>query len=380
MSSAFSPREIWPASATRQAEGAGEEPRPLRSATRTATNTTVVHAYGHPWSRELANHRDASLFSSRAWIEAITRTYGFDVLASISARGGVADAAIFFSHIHDLRGSRIVCLPFSDYCDPLVEDVSEWNELVEPLLAFEAPIRLRCLRNVVPQEDTRFRLCKRAKWHSIDLDHTEGDLWARLAGQARQNIRHACLSGVIVREGNSLGDVQLFHAMHAHLRKAKYRLLAQPLAFFENLHAIFSQEDRVHVLIAELDGTPLAGLFLLQWNGVLYYKFNATLDQRCRPNDLLLWRAMLFGHQRGLAALDLGLSEIGQPGLVRYKRKFATQERDISFFEWLPDGYRDPQGDEASEVFGQVTRLLTDPSVSDEITQEAGEKFYRFFA
>jgi CelD/BcsL family acetyltransferase involved in cellulose biosynthesis len=342
-------------------------------------SATLVQASGNEWSRNLASHRLSSLFSSPLWIDAVARTYGFDIVASVRSRSHAADDAILFSHIRDLRGSRVVCLPFSDYCDPLVEDPGTWRDLVEPLLTLDAPIRLRCLRSPLPNEDPRFTPYKQAKWHAIDLSRAQDALWDDLSGQARQNIRQACRSGVIVREGKCLEDVRLFHRMHSHLRKTKYRLLAQPLAFFENLHAIFSQEDRVTVLIAELDDVPLAGIFLLQWHDVLYYKFNATLDPRHRPNDLLLWRAMLFGHKRKLTFLDLGLSDIDQPGLLHYKRKFATEEGDIRFFEWLPQNYQNPQEGEASEVFKCVTQLLTHPSVPDDITRAAGDKFYRFF-
>jgi Acetyltransferase (GNAT) domain len=273
-----------------------------------------------------------------------------------------------------------VCLPFSDYCDPLVDDASSWKELVEPLLLINAPVRFRCLRNALVAHDTRFTLCRTAKWHGIDLTRSEDKLWAGLSGQARQNIRRARQSRVVIREGGSIEDTQIFHRMHSHTRKTKYRLLAQPFAFFENLHNMFVQGDRVTVLIAELDGAPLAGIFLLQWQNVLYYKFNASVDQRCRPNDLLVWHAMLFGHRRGLRMLDFGLSELEQPGLVRYKRKFATEERDICFFEWLPQTRRDARGEEASEILGCITNLLTDPAVPDEITRAGGEKFYRLFA
>jgi len=239
---------------------------------------------------------------------------------------------------------------------------------------------MRCLRNGLPARDPRFTLYKRAKWHGIDLARAEDVLWAGLAGQARQNIRYACRMGVVIREGKGLEDVRLFHQMHLRLRKSKYRLLAQPVALFENLQQAFSRDDHLTVLVAQRGDEPLAAIFLLQWQDVLYYKFNASIDQSFRPNDLLLWQAMLFGHRLGLAMLDLGLSDVEQPGLVRYKRKFATEERDISFFEWLPKDVHDARAEEASETLGHVTRLLTDPSVPDKITQAAGEKFYRYFA
>jgi hypothetical protein len=47
------------------------------------------------------------------------------------------------------------------------------------------------------------------------------------------------------------------------------------------------------------------------------YKFNASVDQKYRPNDLLAWDAILYGHRRALTTLDFGISENDQPGLVR---------------------------------------------------------------
>ena len=89
---------------------------------------------------------------------------------------------------------------------------------------------------------------------------------------------------------------------------------------------------------------------------------------------------MLLGRERRLATLDFGLSDVQQPGLIRYKRKFATEERNICSFEWRPERYRHACADHASEMLHRIVGLLTDPSVPDEITQKGGEELYRFFA
>jgi hypothetical protein len=87
----------------------------------------------------------------------------------------------------------------------------------------------------------------------------------------------------------------------------------------------------------------------------------------------------LLGRRHGLTQLDFGLSDIEQPGLVRYKRKFATEERDIWLLQWRPEAYADPRGEQAAQMLGRVTRLLTDPAVPDEIAPAAGNDLYRFF-
>jgi CelD/BcsL family acetyltransferase involved in cellulose biosynthesis len=339
-----------------------------------ATGATIVRAAG----RNFAEHRLSSLFSSPEWIEVLVRTYGFETFVSTTVRENVR-SAIFFSVIRDLRGDRIVCLPFSDYCDPLVDDSAVWSELVEPIRAMRLPITMRCLRNDLPTRDGPFHISKTAKWHGIDLTCTKAELWANLSGNARQNIQHAERSGVTVRIARTVDDVLTFHRMHAALRKKKYRLLAQPRRFFENLHEIFIRGNQSAVLFAEVDGSPLAGIFLLHWGDVAYYKFNASFDQRYRPNDLLTWHAMLYARQNGLRMLDFGLSDADQPGLLRYKRKFAKEEREIHFVEWVPENFHDPRTNSIQEVLRNLSRLFTEPSVPDEITLAAGEKFYHLF-
>ena len=342
-------------------------------------SATLVNARLHDWS-SFSGHRLTSLFSSPEWIEILCRTYELNIEASL-VQNRTADAALVFSRIRDVRGDRIICLPFCDYCDPLVDDVSLWNDLVEPLVSLEVPVRLRCFRNRLPAQDPRFVLSRAAKWHGTHLMRAEDDLWAGLSAQARQNIRHALRSGVVVREGRNMEDAQIFYRMHLVTRKNKYRLLAQPFTFFENIFSVFGEGDRVVALIAERDGLPLSGILLLQLGDVLYYKFNASADRKNHgANELLVWHAIQFGHQRALTTLDFGVSETDQPGLIRYKRKFASEEREIHFYDWVPQKPHEARGQEASEILGYVTHLLTDPAVPDEITQAAGDKLYRLFA
>jgi CelD/BcsL family acetyltransferase involved in cellulose biosynthesis len=348
---------------------------PLRAGPR----PTIVDARRPQLGRDLGAHQLGSLFSSPPWIEALARTYGFEIQAVTAGGGGRAESALLFAHVADLRGERVLSLPFSDYCDPLVDDLATWEALVEPLLAYEAPIRLRCLRNPIPLGDSRFAPVKRALWHGVDLDRDEAELWAGLGGSARQNVRRALRHGVVVREGRALEDVRLFHRLHARLRKAKYRMLAQPVAFFDHLFELFAPDDRLTVLLAEVAGEPVAGILLLQWGGTLYYKFNASTDQHVRPNDLLMWHAIRLGRRLGCTLLDLGISDLDQPGLIRYKSKYATQAKEVVFLEWLPQRRPDPRADQASRLLARLTSLLTEPTVPDEVTEAGGDELYRFF-
>jgi CelD/BcsL family acetyltransferase involved in cellulose biosynthesis len=337
-----------------------------------------VHTTGYrdiPWAPH--DHSFSSLFCSPSWLEVLERSYGFAVRAVFVSNPG--PAAILYVHVDDIRGERLVSLPFSDYCDPLVDDPASWRRLTRPLLDTGLPVRLRCLRNRLPMADASFTATGRALWHGCDLTRPEDEVWGGLGGSARRNIRHARRAGVSVRVGRGIDDVRCFHTLHARLRKRKYRMLAQPRAFFENLWEAFAPSERIVVLLAELDGTPVAGILLLEWQGRLYYKFNASLELKCRPNDLLAWHAIRLGQERRLTLLDFGVSDVTQPGLIRYKRKYATLEQEVIFLDRAPVPLPCPRAAEASRMLGSVTRLLTEPTVPDEITTAAGDQLYRFF-
>ena len=101
----------------------------------------------------LERHAMASLFSSPEWIQAIEATYGFELQASVLRRNGETSAAVLFGEVDDIRGRRVISLPFSDYVDPLVDDAASWQRLVAPLLERGAPLRLRVLRSSLPVAD-----------------------------------------------------------------------------------------------------------------------------------------------------------------------------------------------------------------------------------
>ena len=330
--------------------------------------------------RAIAHHPLNSLFSSRCWTEAVARTYGFKVSASMPndmGRDGKAEGAILFSELSDLKGERIVCGPFSDYCDPLANDVDTWRELIAPLMSLGVPITLRCLCNQLPANDERFVKVSEAAWHGVDLDRPESDIWDGFWGAARQNIRKAQRSGVKVRAGQQLDDLRVFYEMHCHVRKSKYRLLPQPFAFFEHLHASFA--DGLTVLLAEVEGAPVAATVFIECGDTLYYKFNASVECGMCPNDLLVWEGIRLGQRRGLKQFDFGASDLDQPGLLRYKRKFATIERRIFRLQFEPEGYLDRRAPATNKALRSLSYWLTDPSVPDQVTQAAGSDFYALF-
>lgn len=282
--------------------------------------------------------------------------------------------------VDDVRGSRLVSLPFSDRADPAAHSMSTWKELSTDVLAAGVPYTLRCFDDAGPVEDPRLSTVGTAAWHGTALTATLDELHrGMISSTARRNIAAAHRRRVRIEAHTGIEGIRSFHELHVQLRKQKYGLLAPPVEFFERIWHAFAPDDAVVTLLAHVDDTLIAGAVYLAYNGVLYYKFGASLGEylSLRPNDALFWAGITWGVERELSLLDWGLSDLDQPGLLAYKRKWATTERRIVTLR--PAGSGAPGEPEVDDMLGSFTRLLTVPSVPNHLTREAGALLYRYF-
>lgn len=328
----------------------------------------------------LAQSGKASVFVSPPWLRAVCGAYGFTPRAWIATdRHGRPTDGFAWVPITDMRGDRMVSLPFSDRAEPFVAEPATWSSVLDDVVCPDMPLTLRCLDGSVPTADGRLVRTAEAAWHATTLDHTVAQLHQSISPAARRNIATAERNGVSVVAESGIDAVRTYHRMHVSLRKYKYRLLAQPLDLFERIWHEFSAHDGIVTFLARVDGNPIAGAVHLAWNDTLYYKFGASLAGTLplRPNDALFWAALRWASERGYRQLDWGLSDLDQPGLVAFKQKWASEERRIvTLCSPAPNS---GNGHHAGKVLAELTRLLTDDSVPDTITEQAGALLYRYF-
>ena len=336
--------------------------------------TTVDPCDDPAWER-LSRGPRGSLFTAPPWLRAVRDTYARPLQARITDRGGLA-----YCELDDVMGARIVSIPYCDFADPIVDDAATWHSLVDPLITPGRPFRMRTLHDQVATTDPRFSLLGEDFWHGVELQVDLDEKWAALGSTARRNVRKARNAGVTVRFDDTSAGVDTFFDLHLATRRAKHGMIAQPRQFFHEIHRHFVVDDAVSIAVAELDGHPIAAIFLLEWNGRAYYKFNASdpAALEARPNDLVMWECIEHAAGRGNDVLDLGLSDADQDGLVRYKRKWASLEGHVRTLVAGPA--KTPEATALGPVLGGITSLLTDPDVPAHVAEAAGDLLYPFFA
>ena len=164
-----------------------------------------------------------------------------------------------------------------------------------------------------------------------DLTPDEDALLAGMKPKWRYNIRLAERRGVAVR-GGATADLPAFYAMYAETG-GRDGFLVRPFAYYRAIWERFLADDLGHLLLAEVAGQPVAGLFLFRFGPTARYFYGASTDQsrELMPNHALQWAAMCWAKSAGCTRYDWwGAPDIldeSDPmwGVYRFKQGFGGE-------------------------------------------------------
>src|SRR6185295_6932313 len=246
------------------------------------------------WRVLVDEHPRASVFHTDGWLEALRRTYGYEVAALTSAAPGerLTDG-IVYCHVQSwLTGRRLVSLPFSDHCEPLACTPEEYQRLVAALKMevrshkrTNGEIRdARCASlNGSQPEPLKYWL------HRLPLERSEDELFRHTHKDCVQRkIRRAGREAIVCEEGRSDRLLDQFYQLLLMARR-RQRIPAQPFVWFRNL--VDCMGNKLTIRVASKDGHPIASIMTLRFKTSLVYKYGCS-DRRVSNlggMQLLLW-------------------------------------------------------------------------------------------
>src|SRR5260370_20997308 len=85
------------------------------------------------WLKLIEADPKATVFHTPGWLEALLRTYGYPpvVLTTTGSGEPLKNGLVLCKVSSWLTGSRLVSLPFSDHCQPLVDEPEALLELLK---------------------------------------------------------------------------------------------------------------------------------------------------------------------------------------------------------------------------------------------------------
>lgn len=334
------------------------------------------------WGGFLQRHAQSSVFHSVQWLDALRRTYGYEPIAVTTCPPDAAlDNALVFCQIRSwLTGRRLVSLPFSDHCDPLVNEGADLSAMIPALTKDLRRDKVRYLeiRPTQPVDLVGHGLqpAESFCWHRIDLKPSLDQLFRNFHKDSIQRkIRRAEREGLTLMEGESVDKLDSFYRLLL-LTRRRHLLPPQPKKWFRSLIGNFGAALRIRV--ACKDGQPVASILTLDHKDVLTYKYGCS-DSRFHQlggMHLLFWTSIQEAKQAGMSLFDLGRSDTDDQGLITFKNRWGAECSLLTYLRWstrkLPQ--TDGQSPKHSEP-GAVRTLLQ--YLPDPVLRAAGNLLYK---
>mgnify|MGYP006291447765 FL=1 len=167
----------------------------------------------------------------------------------------------------------------------------------------------------------------------LDLDPEPDRLLKRMKPKTRYNIRLSGRKGVSVREAG-IRDLPAWYDIYCETAE-RHGMMLNDLAYFKAVLEVNAADSdspaRIHLLLAEIEGKPVAGIMLAIAGGRATYLYGASSarNSNCMAAYALQWAAIRKAQKAGCRQYDLfGTAPYPDPyhpmyGLYRFKTGFG---------------------------------------------------------
>jgi hypothetical protein len=296
------------------------------------------------WKEFVDWHPRSSMFHSVAWLKALQQTYGYRpvVYTTTPADQPMKNGMVFCDVNSWLTGERLVSLPFSDHCEPLIDNQDEYRAIVSELRKWISEsshqyFELRPIETLQPLNELIYAN-ETYGFHRLDLrPDLETIFKAFHKDSVQRKIKRAEREGVEYREGNE--QLDSFYKLMVITRR-RHRVPPQPKQWFQTLIDCFGESLTVRMAFHE--GKPIAGMLTVRHKEFFVYKYGCS---DVRYNNLggihlLYWTSIQQAKALGCQVFDFGRCDSDQEGLMTFKRRWGATQSILQYHRYAIHGKR----------------------------------------
>lgn len=294
------------------------------------------------WDTFVENHPHGTIFQHSAWMTVIAKTYKQVIPLCFIARDekkNIRSGLPCFIVKSFLTGKRMVSLPFTSFCDPLVFDDETLKNILNGVINQVCKISASFfeLRTFKISQNISDERLKRHDYHKIHILET-GEGFEKIRKKFNndstiRSVKKAYKSGVKIREGRSLDDLIKYYSIHSMTRK-RLGFPIQPFRLFKNMLDIMSEKGYFVLLLAEYDKKAIGGGIFFKHKDTVYFEHGASVHEYLdfRPNHLVLWEAIERACAEGYDIFNFGKTPIDNRGLMEFKSRWGSKIVDAPYY------------------------------------------------
>ncbi|HMU42079.1 MAG TPA: peptidoglycan bridge formation glycyltransferase FemA/FemB family protein [Ignavibacteriaceae bacterium] len=289
------------------------------------------------WEKNVLSIPNYSFFNTKEWLELITESYNYKNISIIT---NSPDSSFEYFPLVEINsfitGRRAVCLPFSDYCEPLIADQTAFDNCFNKLLQQGEKAKWKYLEIKGGAEFLYQNQPAAIDYgHLLYLNSDEQKLFSSFSSNTKRNIKKSLSEGLKVEISSTQKALNDYYHLNLITRK-RHGLPPQPYKFFQNLFDKIIKTGRGNICLVSHDKQIIAGAIYLHFGKKVLYKYGASdlSFQNLRANNLVMWEAIRHYAALGYEEFYFGKTEPENDGLRRFKNGWNTIEYEIKTYRY----------------------------------------------
>ena len=290
------------------------------------------------WDEFVFNHQNGIIYHHSLWGKVISETYGYEpfYLTFENEKTHQFEGAIPLMLVNShLTGKRMVSLPLTSYCPPLVPE-NELSNIIQFIKKQQSSLDYIEFKYLKKMKNELSNLSEQSLYttHVLSLNSDLDELLKSFHNSSvRRKIKKAEKNNLKFRISENEEDLKAFYKLEVKVRK-KHGLPPQPYSFFKNMWRYLKPKNFMFLPLVEYNDKVVAATIMLKYKDTFYYEYSAA-DSRffnLGSNQKLIWETIKIAHQQGAKKFDFGRSSLTNQSLIEFKKRWGTSEQLLHYY------------------------------------------------
>lgn len=291
------------------------------------------------WDDLLLSTPGSSFFHTSAWAQVLSESYGYTPLYFTIIENGKLRALVPLMEVNSiLTGKRGVSLPFTDFCEPILDEDISFPNLFNEITEFGKSrgwkhVELRGGLSLLPESESK--PFKSYLGHTLDLSGGQEKIFKNFRKGTKSAVKQAQKEDLEIKIGVLDKFVEEFYHLNCMTRKL-HKLPPQPFIFFGGVQKNILEKGLGVIILILYKGMSIAGAVFFHFGNKAFYKYGASMReyQDLRANNLIIWNAIQYFSNKGCKSLCFGRTDLENEGLRIFKNGWGAEEREIKYLRY----------------------------------------------
>ena len=302
------------------------------------SNLKVISPLDYPdWDNLLLTNENYSFFQTALWARVLVDTYNYNPYYFVVIEDDKLKFLLPSMEVKSfLSHTRMVSLPFSDFCDPVTNESNNFDGFFRYLVDYAKTIHWNSIefRGGAKLFDTTQQYMQ-AIGHSLTLTPDTVSIFKKFHLNTRRNIKKARRENVQVEMFHDFNAIEKFYKLQCVTRK-RLGIPPQPFTFYKNIFHNVIEQNAGFIMLASHEDKVFAGALFFHLGNKALFKYGASdmKFKQLRGNNLIMWEAIRWYANNGYTNFNFGRTDLDGQGLRRFKLGWGCDEEKLNYYKF----------------------------------------------